>query len=239
MSRPRPDRDLLHLNPLFRAFFAELVDVLAERGLPFKLHEGYRGRARQEDGRQRGTSRAGFLQSWHNYGAAADCVGSNPPVNRRTGRPDPWHMDLPWAEYGAAVRDVGLSWSGDWRGSFRELVHCDCSNFFEGRGGRRGLLLGSYVDQVETVEEVEWLSWWLNQPDVEPTMAYVACFQRLAVRYGGDVGTVDGIYGPATDSGVRTALETLHVDGVAELSSAELLSSGTLEVFLSTVRAEL
>lgn len=58
-------------------------------------------------------------ESWHNYGEAFDAV---PLVGGKAAWSYNEFKNL-WEVYGNAVREVEMSWAGDWT-SFREFPHC-------------------------------------------------------------------------------------------------------------------
>lgn len=185
MSKPPPDKDRLHLFPLMREKAEALDEELARRNLPFYLWEGFRGKLRQLDGLDNRTSLASFLQSKHNYGCAVDYVGRQDVTGL-----NPWDLKLPWKEYGACVKAVGLSWSGEWA-KFPELVHADLSNVYSNLQLRSAEFLLPL-----TVERLDWLEWWIGE--VVGTSVLVAIQQRLLTVMGYKPGVVDGIFGQKT-----------------------------------------
>ena len=218
MARPAPDRDIEHLHPAYRAAVGDLYDELGRRGLRFRMHEGYRGRERQEDGKKRGKSKAGFLQSMHNYGLASDFVGDVSGVN-------PWDNSHDWEAYGECVEAVGLEWSGRWK-TFRELVHNGGRGLFN--YSRGDLYLGALAD-VRNDAEWRWLKWWLGTDDMAKTSTRIACLQRILIWLGGDPGAVDGIWGRHTENAMATILapcgiDTEEVDLSGAAAQAALLS---------------
>jgi len=187
--------------------------------LPFVLHEGFRGRARQVAGKTGGKSKAGWLQSHHNFGLATDYAGHPDlsPPHPDTGKPWPWHPALPWADYGCAVEDAGLSWSGRWTGNFRELVHGDMSDEFK----RPNLVLGELATLIDASSRA-WLRWWLSLPEMKGTHTLVACAQRLALFLGADPGPIDGWWGRRTAAAFEalTGVPQLDVDALLDLCAA-------------------
>ncbi len=217
-----PDRDLEHLHPVYRAVVAGLYDELDRRGLRFRMHEGYRGRERQEDGKKRGKSKASFLQSDHNYGLASDFVGDVSGIN-------PWDNSHDWGAYGECVEAVGLEWSGRWK-TFRELVHNGGRGLFS--YSRGDLYRGALAD-VRDDPEWRWLEWWLGTDDMAKTSTRIACMQRIVIRLGGDPGDVDGIWGPRTHDAMALIIAPCGIDTDAvDLSGAEALA-----VLLGELRA--
>jgi len=223
MGAAAPDRDLTRLHPVYRAVLADLYDELDRRSLRFRMHEGFRGAARQADGKARGRSKAGWLQSDHNYGLASDFVGDVPGVN-------PWDKSHDWEGYGLACEAVGLEWSGRWT-TFRELVHNSGRGLFA--YSRHDIYLGALAD-VRTEEECDWLGRWLELDDMRHTNTRIACIQRIARRLGGDPGPIDGLWGRQTAAGVDQVLRGFGV----ELADDELDGEEALSTLLLMVRAD-
>lgn len=205
--RPKPDNNPLHLHPFMRAKCAELEAELEAKGLPFKAYEGFRGKLRQESGLKRGTTKASFGSSYHNFAGARDYVGSDPELN-------PWSGKLPWAKYGAAVKRVGLAWAGDWK-SFKEFVHADCSPQFRGYAiGLAFLRRGGLAVYDPAFGDREawatWLVWyWNTVAGMSATLA-TSLVQRALTEIGIDPHGIDGICGTAT----RNAIKALVGDDV-------------------------
>lgn len=98
-----PIRVTAALHPLMHAKVAKLEGLIAEAGLPFRIYETLRGRARQERGKASGRSGAGMWRSYHNFGLALDFVGW---VDSKWS----WDNGLPWSDLGALALEAGLTW---------------------------------------------------------------------------------------------------------------------------------
>tara|TARA_R110001592_G_scaffold362233_3_gene675463 strand:+ start:7729 stop:9792 length:2064 start_codon:yes stop_codon:yes gene_type:complete len=77
------------------------------------IKEGVRGAARQQMLKDKGFSKAGPGQSFHNYGMAIDFIFPGK---------QPYGEQHPWAEVGNIGKSVGLTWGGDWK-SFTDRPH--------------------------------------------------------------------------------------------------------------------
>ena len=208
----QPQRDISTLHPAFRSAVRRLQGFIAAEGLGFELYEAFRGRARQEDGFKRGKSRAHFLQSWHNYGMAADFVWKTP-----SGRWS-WANGHPWGRLGELAKQCGLSWAGDWQ-SFRELVHVQLGT---GRANAADIGPGQ-TDHVD-----EWATWiqhvWFPNLDQSKRVdrREVARAVQVILNYLGASLAVDGIAGPRTREAMqeRGVVNPLDQMGLAALVAA-------------------
>ncbi len=228
MSRPRPDRDRAHLHPRARAILAAIDRDVAARGLPFKLHEGYRGQARQDYGKTRGISKVGWLHGRHNFGEAFDLVGSDPDRN-------PWANSLPWVELGAIYQAHECTWGGDWDSdgdrrdqTFHDLVHGQLNGYTLGEL-RNGVLADAHC-----FLEVEWLRWWMGE--IEGSRVYAACMQRMVARLGHNPGPVDGLPGPRTQEALANF--AVHRGVCIPATRAGLLGEVIREAMLSAIEQE-
>ena len=95
-----------------------------QHGIDMVLLEGYRSPERQAQlaALGAGVTRAGPMESYHQYGLAADCAFL------RDGRiviseQDPWAAAA-YARYGEVARSVGLTWGGGWQ-SIRDYGHVE------------------------------------------------------------------------------------------------------------------
>lgn len=135
---------------------------MVNAGLPFRVYETHRGRERQEDGVRRGVSRAHYLQSYHNYGLAADFVGW---VNGSW----TWDNSLPWDEVGRHAAMEGLNWGGNWSG-FVDRPHVQFSDF-KVRDLKNGLIASPDLSE-EVWGWACWAKWfWEQAPELRPAMA--------------------------------------------------------------------
>ncbi|MCP4741476.1 MAG: M15 family metallopeptidase [Actinomycetales bacterium] len=127
---------------------------------------------------------------------AFDYVGSDPSRN-------PWDGSLPWAELGAIYQAHDCTWGGDWDSDgdrrdqkFHDLVHGQLNGF-----SVQDLQLGVLANVIDE-EELEWLSWWLEE--IAGSKVYVACMQRIVTRLGFDPGPIDGLWGAKTAQGLSS-----------------------------------
>ena len=205
MSVP-PCRELESLNPIMRVLYRRLAQAVNNAGLPMHPYEYFRGKARQEDGKKRGVSKAGFGQSVHNYGGAVDFVG-------KVGGKWSWDKVIPWKEYGKLVRREGLMWGGDFSWGF-DGPHADMSTIIPMREFRLGAaadlsIFIKWLDKHDgapatevAAEWFEWFTkWWV--PNITGCVVRgvhldVAAEQTLLTNLGFDLGAIDGKLGPLT-----------------------------------------
>lgn len=106
----------------------KLISVMASKGMPVRLQEGFRPAKLQDEYYAKGRTTTGSkitnakgLQSYHQYGLAFDLVfvehGYNPP--------DSW-----WDILGKEGEKLGLSWGGRWIG-FSDRPHFEWHPGFE------------------------------------------------------------------------------------------------------------
>jgi hypothetical protein len=128
MALPKPpreisaDRDLAKLAPRFRAAVERVLAEMRRAGFQPAVVEALRTPERQEylfgfgrsydDGRGVVTQASTADWSWHGYGLAVDIVCAK----RAWDAPPEF-----WRALGAAARDEGLVWGGDWK--MRDLPH--------------------------------------------------------------------------------------------------------------------
>lgn len=99
-----------------------LVLALAAEGFEFRVLDSLRDQQDQEAAKARGNSKAGWLQSPHNYvpAIAVDLV----PL------PVKWNDLAPFKDMGARLKrlaaklSIPISWGGDWR-SFKDYPHVE------------------------------------------------------------------------------------------------------------------
>lgn len=111
-------------SPDILKFAVKLTEELKRRGMPFFIHELYRGKERQNELHAKGNSKARFGSSPHNFGMAVDIV--------HYGRF--WELSLKeWAIIGligkecARKANLKVTWGGDW--SFYDPAHWELSDW--------------------------------------------------------------------------------------------------------------
>lgn len=108
-------REWMALDADFRQRLLTVFHLMAQKGYPMALLEGYRSPERQTYLASLGTNvtNAGAYQSFHQYGLAADCAflrGGKLVISEK----DPWAMEG-YRLYGELAESVGLVWGGRWK----------------------------------------------------------------------------------------------------------------------------
>lgn len=108
-------REWMALDADFRQRLLTVFHLMAQKGYPMALLEGYRSPERQTYLASLGTNvtSAGAYQSFHQYGLAADCAflrGGKLVISEK----DPWAMEG-YRLYGELAESVGLVWGGRWK----------------------------------------------------------------------------------------------------------------------------
>lgn len=108
-------REWMILDPDFRQRLLTVFHLMAQKGYPMALLEGYRSPERQAylAGLGPQVTNAGAYQSFHQFGLAADCafVRNGKLVISES---DPWAMQG-YRLYGELAESVGLVWGGSWK----------------------------------------------------------------------------------------------------------------------------
>lgn len=108
-------REWLALDPDFRQRLLTVFHLMAQKGYPMALLEGYRSPERQTYLASLGSNvtNAGAYQSFHQYGLAADAAflrGGKLVISEK----DPWAMEG-YRLYGEIAESAGLVWGGRWK----------------------------------------------------------------------------------------------------------------------------
>jgi peptidoglycan L-alanyl-D-glutamate endopeptidase CwlK len=108
-------REWIALDADFRQRLLAVFQLMAQKGYPMALLEGYRSPERQTYLASLGSNvtNAGAYQSFHQYGLAADCAFV------RDGKliiseKDPWALQG-YRLYGELAESAGLVWGGRWK----------------------------------------------------------------------------------------------------------------------------
>ena len=108
-------REWMALDADFRQRLLAVFHLMAQKGYPMALLEGYRSPDRQTYLASLGTNvtNAGAYQSFHQYGLAADCAfvrNGKLVISEK----DPWAMQG-YRLYGELAESAGLVWGGRWK----------------------------------------------------------------------------------------------------------------------------
>lgn len=108
-------REWLAFDADFRQRLLTVFYLMAQKGYPMALLEGYRSPQRQTYLASLGpqVTNAGAFQSYHQFGLAADCAfvrNGKLVISEK----DPWAMQA-YRLYGELAESVGLVWGGRWR----------------------------------------------------------------------------------------------------------------------------
>jgi len=108
-------REWMALDADFRQRLLTIFHLMAQKGYPMALLEGYRSPERQTYLASLGANvtNAGAYQSFHQYGLAADSAflrGGKLVISEK----DPWAMEG-YRLYGELAESVGLVWGGRWK----------------------------------------------------------------------------------------------------------------------------
>lgn len=233
--KPPPEKSRQLLHPAMLAIVEAVEADLGAAGLGFELYETYRGRARQEWGYThnskgqrvepgKGTSRARWLASFHNWGLAVDFVRAAPAGKwERKTKAD----RAAWDGLGTIYKRHGLIWGGDW--AMGDFPHGQLSS---GPWAKPALKRGAFaarlpgLDPEARAAEAQWLGTWLSRPSMLQTEIYEANLQQLVADAGFDPGPVDGDIGPKSVAALLAFARdrTLDVGNDADdLTSAEVL----------------
>lgn len=105
----RKDEDALY--PEVKRKYLELKKIMEARGRPIWLVQSFRS-VSEQNSLSSSVTKAGGLQSYHQYGLAFDVafVGKN------------WNVPFDWwRELGKEGKNLGLIWGGDW--DFKDYGH--------------------------------------------------------------------------------------------------------------------
>lgn len=116
-------REWQALDADFRQRLLTVFQLMARKGYPMALLEGYRSPARQTYLASLGNhvTSAGAYQSHHQFGLAADCAffrDGKLVISEK----DPWAMEG-YRLYGELAESVGLVWGGRWK--MRDFGHVE------------------------------------------------------------------------------------------------------------------
>lgn len=126
--------DWQHVHPLMKLFATKLIHELEHRGLPFYVHNHFRGMKEQERLFREKRTRARWGKSAHNWGMAVDIVHFK----------HHWNLtEKEWAIVGQIGKDVArkghnsngkhepfqITWGGDW--DFYDPAHWELANWRE------------------------------------------------------------------------------------------------------------
>lgn len=108
-------REWMLLDADFRQRLLTVFHLMAQKGYPMALLEGYRSPERQSYLASLGpqVTNAGAYQSFHQFGLAADCAfvrNGKLVISEK----DPWAMQG-YRLYGELAESVGLVWGGRWK----------------------------------------------------------------------------------------------------------------------------
>ncbi len=108
-------REWMALDADFRQRLLTVFQLMAQKGYPMALLEGYRSPERQAWLASQGNhvTNAGAYQSYHQFGLGADCAflrNGKLVISEK----DPWAMQG-YRLYGELAESVGLVWGGRWK----------------------------------------------------------------------------------------------------------------------------
>lgn len=117
-------RDIRDLNSKVANMARDFIDACAAEDIHILITSTFRDAESQTALYAQGRTRPGPIvthakagQSWHNYRCAFDFV---PLVNGKA----QWEDTHTFEKCGQIAESVGLEWAGRWKGSMREMCHC-------------------------------------------------------------------------------------------------------------------
>ena len=116
-------RSLTDLKPPVQKKAQRFLEACAAQGVDVMIYCTYRSPAEQDNLYRQGRTSQGKIvtnarggESYHNWGAAFDCV----PLNN--GKPA-WDDAESYRKIGVIGESVGLEWAGRWTGKLKETAH--------------------------------------------------------------------------------------------------------------------
>jgi peptidoglycan L-alanyl-D-glutamate endopeptidase CwlK len=251
------EANLAKINPQLADRIRLMAADLRAQGITIRATSSYRTFAEQNALYAQGRTKPGSIvtnarggQSLHNYGLAVDVV----PLNSK-GQPD-WNVPSSvWQKIGAAGKNQGMEWGGDWK-SFVDRPH------FQMTAGRSvSSLLGQYNQNGGNLSAI-WNDVNRHYPNVggtsvptTPTVPTtpagnvlragsrgeaVAALQRDLSRLGYPL-TADGVFGSKTEAAVKRFQREhgLPADGIVGSKTEAAIEKAKNNVSLPVPAAKL
>lgn len=119
-----PSRSIDDLLPIVQSMCKAFIRLCEREGIDIIITSTYRSIEDQNALYAQGRTKPGIIvtrakggESFHNHRVAFDFA---PIVNGKV----PWDDDDLFKRCGVLAENVGLEWSGRWKGSLREMAHC-------------------------------------------------------------------------------------------------------------------